>query len=79
VSSRPVSPTDTSICRRLTDPGMRSESEIRGRISALEEKYDAHDPPSSAVEDELEVALLRAIEELEWVLEQREETEPFTG
>ena len=58
---------------------MRSESAIRDRLLALEEKYDAHDPPSSAIEDELEVALLRAIEELEWVLEERDEAESFTG
>ncbi len=51
---------------------MRSEPEIRARLEALEEEYDAHDPPSSATEEELEIALLRAIEELEWVLEERE-------
>ena len=44
---------------------MRSEAEIRARLEALEEEYDAHDPPSSATEEELEIALLRAIEELE--------------
>jgi hypothetical protein len=49
---------------------MRSEAEIRARLEALEQEYDAHDPPSSATEDELEIALLRAIEELEWVLEE---------
>lgn len=47
---------------------MRSESEIRERIEALEAEYDRHDPPMSALEDETEVAILRAIEELEWVL-----------
>jgi len=51
---------------------MRSEAEIRARLEALEEEYDAHDPPSSATEEELEIALLRAIEELEWVLEEHE-------
>jgi hypothetical protein len=49
---------------------MRSEAEIRARLEALEQEYDAHDPPSSATENELEIALLRAIEELEWVLEE---------
>jgi len=48
---------------------MRSEAEIRARLEALEAEYDAHDPPSSTTEEELEIALLRAIEELEWVLE----------
>ena len=51
---------------------MRSEAEIRARLEALEEEYDAHDPPSSATEEELEIALLRAIEELEWVLQHGE-------
>ena len=51
---------------------MRSKAEIRARLDALEEEYDAHDPPSSATEEELEIALLRAIEELEWVLEERD-------
>ncbi|WP_435196086.1 hypothetical protein [Natronomonas sp. EA1] len=49
---------------------MRTESEIRERIEALEAEYDRHDPPVSALEDEAEVAVLRAIEELEWVLEE---------
>jgi hypothetical protein len=49
---------------------MRSEAEIRARLEALEQEYDAHDPPSSATENELEIALLRAIEELEWVLKE---------
>ena len=57
---------------------MRSPGEIRDRIDRLEREYDAHDPPTSAIEDELEVALLRAIEELEWVLEEREGDEEFT-
>lgn len=56
-------------------PAMRTESEIRDRIADLEAEYDRHDPPSSALEDEAEVALLRAIEELEWVLEEREDPE----
>lgn len=51
---------------------MRSEAEIRERLVALEREYDQHDPPSSAVEEEMEVATLRAIEELEWVLGERE-------
>lgn len=51
---------------------MRSESEIRSRLDTLEAQYDAHDPPSSATEEEMEVALLHAIEELEWVLGERE-------
>jgi hypothetical protein len=56
---------------------MRSEAEVRERIEALEAEYDSHDPPSSAFEDEAEVAILRAIEELEWVLEEYE-GEEFT-
>lgn len=58
---------------------MRSESEIRARLSDLEAEYDAHDPPSSAIEDELEIARLQAIEELEWVLEERSEPDSFTS
>lgn len=57
---------------------MQSEAAIRERIEALETEYDAHDPPSSEFEDEAEVALLRAIEELQWVLEEHEETDGFT-
>jgi hypothetical protein len=49
---------------------MRTEDAIRERIATLEAEYDSHDPPSSAFEDEAEVAILRAIEELEWVLEE---------
>ncbi|MFB6118916.1 hypothetical protein [Halosegnis sp.] len=49
---------------------MRTEEEIRERIAALEAEYDRHDPPASQLEEEAEVALLRAIEELEWVLEE---------
>lgn len=56
---------------------MRNEEAIRERIAALEAEYDSHDPPSSAFEDEAEVAILRAIEELEWVLEEYE-GEEFT-
>ena len=48
---------------------MRDESEIRERIAELEAQYDDYDPPSSEFEDTAEVAVLRAIEELEWVLE----------
>lgn len=58
---------------------MRDESEIRARIEALEAEYDATDPPVSPAEDETEVALLRAIEELEWVLEERRGDSSFTG
>jgi hypothetical protein len=54
---------------------MRTEAEIRERIADLEAEYDRHDPPKSALEDETEVAVLRAIEELEWVLEEFDETE----
>lgn len=56
---------------------MRSEAEIRERLAELEQQYDEHDPPSSTVEEEMEVATLRAIEELEWVLNERE-VESFT-
>jgi hypothetical protein len=57
---------------------MKSEEEIRERIRRLEAEYDSHDPPSSALEDEAEVAILRAIEELEWVLEEHDEELGFT-
>lgn len=57
---------------------MRSEDEIRARIEALEAEYDRHDPPKSAMEDETEVAVLRAIEELEWVLEEVDAEDGFT-
>ncbi len=69
---------DTSLIRGARQSGMRPEEEIRERLDRLEAEYDAHDPPSSAVEDELEVALLRAIEELEWVLEERDVDDAFT-
>lgn len=52
---------------------MRSEEEIRRRLAALEAQYDENDPPSSPTADELEVELLRAMAELEWVLGDREE------
>jgi hypothetical protein len=57
---------------------MRSEDEIRARIEALEDKYDANDPPTTPVEDEMEVELLRAIAELEWALAERDEPPYFT-
>lgn len=57
---------------------MRDEEEIRDRLAALEREYDRHDPPMSAVEDEREVATLRAIEELEWVLGERDNKDEFT-
>lgn len=49
---------------------MRDEAAIRERIAALEQEYDKHDPPTTDLEETTEVALLRAIEELEWVLEE---------
>ena len=57
---------------------MRSEDEIRERIAELESKYDEYDPPTSEFEDTAEVAVLRAIEELEWVLEEYDEAAGFT-
>lgn len=57
---------------------MRREAEIRARLDELEERYNRHDPPASPTEEELEVAILRAIEELEWVLGERETAEGFT-
>lgn len=57
---------------------MRTEGEVRERIAALEAEYDRHDPPVSELEDESEVAILRAIEELEWVLEEFDD-EGFTA
>lgn len=57
---------------------MKTEDEIRERIRTLEAEYDSHDPPSSALEDEREVATLRAIEELEWVLDEHDEELGFT-
>ena len=58
--------------------GMRDESEIRERIAELEAQYDDHDPPSSEFEDTAEVAVLRAIEELEWVLKEYDGSTGFT-
>lgn len=52
---------------------MRSRSAIEARIDELEAAYDRQDPPSSPMEDHQEAVLLRAIEELEWVLEKRED------
>lgn len=57
---------------------MRDESEIRDRIAMLRTRYDDVDPPSSEYEDTAEVAILRAIEELEWVLEEYDESSGFT-
>lgn len=57
---------------------MRSADEIRARIEELEAAYDRHDPPSSELEDEAEVAILRAIEELEWVLGEHDADSGFT-
>ena len=57
---------------------MRTEDEIRERIAELESQYDDYDPPSSEFEDTAEVAILRAIEELEWVLEEDDEAAGFT-
>ncbi|ESS07386.1 MAG: hypothetical protein A07HB70_00336 [uncultured archaeon A07HB70] len=57
---------------------MRSESEIHDRLAELEAAYDAQDPPTSPTEDEAEIAVLRAIEELEWVLGEREADGSFT-
>ena len=62
--------------RELGD--MRDESEIRERIAELEAQYDDYDPPSSEFEDTAEVAVLRAIEELEWVLEKYDGSTGFT-
>ncbi|AGN02350.1 hypothetical protein L593_12035 [Salinarchaeum sp. Harcht-Bsk1] len=52
---------------------MRAEDDIRRRLEDLEARYDDNDPPSSPTADELEVELLRAIAELEWVLDERSE------
>jgi hypothetical protein len=54
---------------------MRTEEEIKRRLKQLEDEYDAHDPPASSIEEEKEVAILRAMEELEWVLGERNEAE----
>lgn len=57
---------------------MRTEAELRERIEELEAEYDDYDPPSSEFEDAAEVAVLRAIEELEWVLEEYDGSAGFT-
>lgn len=57
---------------------MRDEAAVRARIETLEDAYDAHDPPASPTEDASEVAILRAIEELEWVLGERSSDDAFT-
>ena len=57
---------------------MRSEAELRERIAELESRYDDHDPPTSPAEEEAEIAVLRAIEELEWALGDREADGSFT-
>ena len=57
---------------------MRTDAEIRERIADLEDQYDDYDPPSSEFEDVAEVAILRAIEELEWVLEEYDGDAGFT-
>ncbi|MFB6138474.1 MAG: hypothetical protein ABEJ42_09110 [Halobacteriaceae archaeon] len=57
---------------------MRDEQAVRERIAALEAEYDQYDPPASAYEEGAEVAILRAIEELQWVLEERGADEEFT-
>jgi len=57
---------------------MRTEAEVRERIEELEAAYDRHDPPTSELEDAAEVATLRAIEELEWVLEEHDAESGFT-
>ena len=64
------------VARELED--MRTEAEIRERIAALEDQYDDFDTPSSEFEDTAEVAILRSIEELEWVLEESDEPTGFT-
>jgi hypothetical protein len=57
---------------------MRTDAEIRERIADLEDQYDDYDPPSSEFEDTAEVAILRAIEELEWVLQEYDGDAGFT-
>ena len=58
---------------------MRTDAEIRERIADLEDQYDDYDPPSSEFEDIAEVAILRAIEELEWVREEYDGDAGFTN
>ena len=57
---------------------MKSERNIRERVAALERAYDRQDPPASPTEEEAEIALLRAIEELEWVLDEYDDALGFT-
>lgn len=57
---------------------MRSKEAIRARLEQIEAEYDRYDPPASPIEEQQEIALLRAMEELEWVLEERDEVEEFT-
>lgn len=57
---------------------MRDEQAVRERIAALEVEYDQVDPPASEYEEAAEVAILRAIEELQWVLEERSAEDSFT-
>jgi len=74
-----VIPVTGSVKRVRSDDGhMRTEDEIRERIGELEAAYDRHDPPTSELEDEAEVAILRAIEELEWVLGEHDAESGFT-
>ncbi len=73
-----VAPTGTIKRVRTLVESMRSEDDIRERIAELEDAYDRTDPPTSELEDEAEVAILRAIEELEWVLEEHEADAGFT-
>jgi len=70
--------TSTIKARGVVDSSMQTEETIRDRIEALRDEYDSHDPPSTEMEDEAEVAILRAIEELEWVLDERDADEGFT-
>lgn len=58
---------------------MKSEEHIRNRIAELERAYDKQDPPSSPQEEETEIELLRAIDELEWVLEEYENAAELTA
>ncbi len=51
---------------------MREAAEIEERIERLETLYDDLDPPGSPLEEERETVVLHAIEELEWVLGERE-------
>ncbi|PSQ27413.1 hypothetical protein BRD06_04955 [Halobacteriales archaeon QS_9_67_15] len=77
-SSNQTASTGTIKPVRPFGRSMRSEDDIRERIAELEDAYDRTDPPTSEMEDEAEVAILRAIEELEWVLEQHDAADGFT-